>query len=157
MKMAIRKMGIGDLEEVHAIENMSFKQPWHLKSFYNELQKEYGFQLVVVIDNAVIAYLIAWLVVDEIHIANIAVHPKWRRMGIAEKLLTEIIQKYKMFHRIWLEVRESNQAARSLYQKLGFCVAGVRKNYYSDQGEDAVLMFKNLQVDQNKRGNYGMV
>ena len=83
----IRRMSIDDLDRVMAIEEASFASPWSRASFENELRKEYGVPLVVEIKGHVVGYLIQWLVVDEIHIANIAVHPQWRRQGFAEMMI----------------------------------------------------------------------
>lgn len=133
-----------DLDQVLTIEETSFSSPWSRKSFEAELKKEFGISLVVLDDNRIVGYLVEWLVADEIHIANIAVHPGWRQRGIGERLMQEVIRNSSGFCWIRLEVRRSNKAARELYAKLGFREVGVRRNYYVQEGEDAILMVLRL-------------
>jgi ribosomal-protein-alanine N-acetyltransferase len=129
-----------DIDQIMVIEKLVFSFPWSRKSFEAELKKDFGISLVAVFDNQVVGYLIGWFIADEIHIANVAVHPVWRRRGIAEKLIREVIENIEGFYWIGLEVRRSNLAARALYKKLGFREVGVRRNYYVNEGEDAILM-----------------
>lgn len=140
----IRRMSIDDLDRVMAIEEASFASPWSRASFENELRKEYGVPLVVEIKGHVVGYLIQWLVVDEIHIANIAVHPQWRRQGFAEMMIEHCLSSADGFHWAGLEVRDGNDAARRLYEKFGFREAGVRENYYKKENADAIVMIKEL-------------
>jgi ribosomal-protein-alanine N-acetyltransferase len=133
-----------DIDQVLTIEETSFLSPWSRKSFETELQKEFGISLVVLDDNRIVGYLVEWLVADEIHIANIAVHPDYRQRGIGERLMQEVIRNSGGFSWIRLEVRRSNKAARELYAKLGFREVGVRRNYYVQEGEDAILMVRRL-------------
>jgi ribosomal-protein-alanine N-acetyltransferase len=90
----------------------------------------------------VIGMIVAWLIVDEVHIATLAVQPEYRKLHIAQQLLIRILTDgYRSGAvKAFLEVRKSNLAARSLYKKFGFVESGVRKRYYQDNGEDAVLM-----------------
>jgi len=136
-----------DLDQVMAIETDSFSLPWSRKNFEVELKKEFCFSIVALTNYKVVGYLIVWLVADEIHIANIAVHYEWRRHGIAEMLMRIAIQNSKRFSWMGLEVRRTNRAARALYTKLGFIEVGERKNYYQLEGEDAILMAKVLKAD----------
>ncbi len=149
----VRKMTRSDLKQVMQIESASFVSPWSRKSFDSELKKDFGFSFTVVEGKQVIAYIIGWLVADEIHIANIAVHPQWRRQGIAMVLMQKVIEGYPEFSWIRLEVRRSNLAARNLYRLLGFKEVGIRKHYYVQENEDAILMTKYLiagkQVEVN--------
>ena len=133
-----------DIDQVLTIEETSFLSPWSRKSFEVELEKEFGVSLVVLEDNRIVGYLVEWLVADEIHIANIAVHPDWRQRGIGERLMQEVIRNSSGFSWIRLEVRRSNKAARELYAKMGFREVGVRRNYYVQEGEDAIMMVKRL-------------
>jgi ribosomal-protein-alanine N-acetyltransferase len=142
----IRKMRKSDLGQVMRIEISSFVSPWSRKSFESELKKDFGFSYTVVEDRQVIGYIIGWLVADEIHIANLAVHPQWRRQGIAKILMQKVIDQYPEFCWIRLEVRRSNTAARNLYRQLGFREVGVRKRYYVQENEDAILMTKYLSA-----------
>ena len=109
-----RRMRAADLDQIMAIEEASFKSPWSRQSFEAELAKEYGYPLVAIDGGHVIGYLIQWFVADEIHIANIAVHPQWRRQGVAEAMLQHILQEAQLFSWVGLEVRRSNYAARAL-------------------------------------------
>jgi ribosomal-protein-alanine N-acetyltransferase len=140
----IRKMIRSDLKQVMQIENASFVSPWSRKSFESELKKDFGFSYTAVEGKQVIAYIIGWLIADEIHIANIAVHPQWRRQGAAMDLMQKVINGYPEFSWIRLEVRRSNMAARNLYRQLGFKEVGIRKRYYVQENEDAILMTKYL-------------
>ena len=147
-----------DLDQVMAIEGSSFSSPWSRKSFETELTKEFGIPLVAVVDDSVVGYLIEWLVADKIHIANIAVHPDWRKCGIGEWLMQEVMRNSGEFSWIGLEVRRSNKNARALYAKLGFREVGVRSNYYVQEGEDAILMVKRLVPEPViERGPNGVV
>jgi ribosomal-protein-alanine N-acetyltransferase len=133
-----------DLEQVLAIEEASFPSPWSWKSFETELRKDFSVSIVADVDDRVVGYLIGWFIADEIHIANIAVHPEWRKRGIGELLIHEIVKMGRGHSWIGLEVRRSNRAARSLYSKLCFREVGVRKNYYAQEGEDAILMVRRI-------------
>ena len=133
-----------DLDQVLSIEEASFLSPWSRKSFEVELTKEFGVSLVILDDDRIVGYLVEWLVADEIHIANIAVHSDWRQRGIGEMLMQEVVRNSSGFSWIRLEVRRSNKAARELYAKLEFREVGVRRNYYVQEGEDAILMVRRL-------------
>ena len=141
----IRPMVEADLDQVRAIETLSFHSPWSRRSFEKELRKEYGEPAVAVADGRVVGYVIVWLIADEIHIANVAVHPAWRRKGVGERLIREALMYKEGFSWVGLEVRDSNAAARALYRKLGFQEVGIRENYYVHEGADAVLMVKELE------------
>ncbi|MCK5146781.1 ribosomal protein S18-alanine N-acetyltransferase [bacterium] len=140
----IRQMHGNDLDEVLNIENDAFTEPWSRRSFEAELDKEYAICIVYEHDSKIVAYLIAWKIEEELHIANIAVNKKSRREGIARKLLKNVFSKYKSCHSTFLEVKRSNFSARQLYRDFGFKEMGVREKYYSVDGEDAILMEMNL-------------
>jgi len=133
-----------DIETILAIEKQSFASPWTRVAFEQELRKPFGICLVAEEDGAVVAYLIAWRVMDEVHIANLAVRPDRRRQGAAEALLRFLESRERSAAWMGLEVRKGNAAARSLYRKLGFFETGLRKRYYEAEGEDAILMSKVL-------------
>jgi ribosomal-protein-alanine N-acetyltransferase len=141
----IRRMKAADLPDVRAIEAQSFSNPWSESTFRGEIQNtSISFPLVVVQrpGDKVIGYIIFWLVGEDVQINNVAVHPEFRGRGIGESLLRHIIAKVrgKGVTFISLEVRISNEPAVGLYKKLGFEVLGVRKNYYTNPDEDALLM-----------------
>jgi ribosomal-protein-alanine N-acetyltransferase len=142
--LVIRRMRIQDVDQIMQIEEASFIAPWSRKSFEAELCKTEGDSIVALIGDDVVGYLIQWIVEDEIHIANVAVHPAWRRRGIGEFLVRSSMQNRDDISWIGLEVRESNYPAIELYAKLGFKKVGVRRKYYAADGEDAVLMAKSI-------------
>lgn len=118
-----------------------------MESFEAELVKTYGLHLISETDEGLNGYIFCWQVEDELHIANLAVAPAWRHHGIAQALVTAAIDKAESLAFVYLEVRESNIAARKLYEKLGFGSMGIRKKYYADN-EDAVLMALTLHPKQ---------
>jgi ribosomal-protein-alanine N-acetyltransferase len=138
-----------DLSSVCEIENLSYPNPWHKSTFIGEIHNNPISVPMVFVQKAkkeIIGYIIFWLLEDEVQINNIAVHPDYRRMGIAEKVfhcvLDQIQKDGAKF--VSLEVRPSNFVARSLYNKLGFRVLGVRQNYYRNPPENALVMGKQL-------------
>jgi ribosomal-protein-alanine N-acetyltransferase len=145
-KAVIRPMRLEDLDRVMAIERSSFDHPWTVNNFLDEFKNpDLSIQLVLECDGQIMAYAVIWIVLDECHLANIAVCPEFRRRGVSEILLTEIIRiaKEKKCAKVMLEVRRSNKPAIQLYEKFHFERVGVRKNYYHDgfmKSEDAVLM-----------------
>jgi ribosomal-protein-alanine N-acetyltransferase len=139
-----------DLASVLAIEKVSFPNPWHESTFRGEIQhRPISFPLVIVHStlNEVIGYIIFWLIGEEAQINNIAVHPDFRRLGIGEHVLRQVIElvKWRGAKFVTLEVRPSNIAALTLYKKIGFRMLGVRKNYYTNPSEDAFVL--GLQVN----------
>jgi len=146
----IRRMESSDLDQVMEIEKTSFITPWSRHSFEEEIQKDQGFSWVAVFDDQVVGYIIGWYVVDEIHIGNLAVEKNWRRKGIAQDLIGHCLDHQNQFTWAILEVRRSNVTAQELYNKLGFCAAGVRRNYYVQEREDAIVMVKQLAVNINQ-------
>jgi len=134
------------LEEVLAIEDASFKAPWTRNLFAQELATSIACSLVIRItikDRQILAgYAIFWIVANEVDIQKIAVKPDYRRLGTATCLLKALLQsaRDKGCTAATLEVRRSNTAAIRLYEKLGFVVKGIRRCYYSEQGEDALIM-----------------
>jgi len=135
-------MGMEDLDSILAIEAVCFSSPWSWNHFKQELAKTYGRLRVAVIQNQVVGYIIAWLIDDELHIANLAVHPDFRSHGIGEALVKNMLGNRTGCVLATLEVREGNTSARQLYEKLGFSIVGVRKKYYEAEGEDALIMTK---------------
>lgn len=97
-------------------------------------------------NDTVIAYCAAWHVFDELHINNLAVRPEWRRQGVARELLTSVVERSLASgaQRSTLEVRSSNEAARRLYESFGFRLSGVRKGYYTNPTEDALILWCEL-------------
>ena len=150
MTMKVREATSRDLPRILEIERLAFAQPWSLDSFRRELLLPFS-RIMVAVDGQSDAvgepagFLCRWLVADECHILNVAVHPERRRGGIATALMIEAVgeAKTKSIRLVTLEVRRSNVAARSLYRKLNFNERRLRANYYGP-GEDAIVMELNL-------------
>lgn len=143
MSLIIRKMKLEDLEQVVAIDEASFSMPWPLRSFHFEVSDNPASRSwVAEMDGQVVGMLVAWMIVDEIHIATVATHNDFRRQGIGEKLLLHTLRSAKEEGAVtsFLEVRDSNVFARGMYNKFGFVEVGRRRHYYKDNGEDAILM-----------------
>lgn len=133
------------IKEVVQIEKVSFPTPWPRQTFefeilYNELA-EY---LVALDGRKVVGYGGMWMVLNEAHITNLAVHPQYRGIGIGRMLMLNLMQRAVSLDadRMTLEVRPSNGPARDLYHSLGFMECGLRKGYYQDNNEDAIIMWR---------------
>ncbi len=139
-------MTLADLDEVMAIERAAFRYPWSSRFFLQELQVQCAHSILAEVDGKILGYVLFWLVPGEIDIHNVAVHTGYRRRGIARSLLRQVIAEARdrSLVRITLEVRRSNIAAQKLYESLGFITTGLRKGYYSDDGEDALAMALHL-------------
>ncbi|BEP27920.1 ribosomal protein S18-alanine N-acetyltransferase [Helicovermis profundi] len=145
--IAFRKMRISDIDMVYQLEVESFSVPWGAETFVRELTENKLAHYYVLLDNdEVIGYGGMWFIVDEAHITNIAVRKKRRGYGYGKKITSSLIDvaKESNMFRITLEVRESNSIAIGLYEKLGFISVGIRPNYYQDNKENAVIMWKEL-------------
>lgn len=146
--LRLRPMNTSDLTNVLEIERASFTYPWSNNFFLQELQVSYAHSLLATIGEKSVGYVIYWLLPREIDIHNLAVHPAYRRRGIGRALLETVVEEARRqgVSRVTLEVRKSNAAAQKLYHTLGFSAQGVRKGYYSDDGEDAVIMALELET-----------
>jgi ribosomal-protein-alanine N-acetyltransferase len=136
-------MTLDDLDDVLAIEKASFHTPWSRGAFRYELtQNRVARSIVIRCGRELMGYLCLWEIGHEIHITNLAVHPRFRRRGAARALLAFILDdaQQKRVELVFLEVRPTNLEARTLYESLGFRVIGRRKGYYFDTGEDALVM-----------------
>jgi ribosomal-protein-alanine N-acetyltransferase len=148
--IVFRKMIKEDIEAIVAIENEAFSTPWSYEAFYNELtNNHFAHYLIMEIEGQVAGYGGMWVLMDEAHVTNIAVRYDLRGLKLGEKLLTEVKRTAKFIgaKRITLEVRVSNEIAQNLYRKLGFYRAGLRKGYYSDNQEDALVMWAELDEE----------
>lgn len=140
-------MNLMDLDDIMEVERLSFTLPWSREAFYRELtDNPYAYYIVADIDGKAIGYGGVWIVVDEAHITNIAVRPEYRGKKIGETLLKQLqnLAREKGAKTMTLEVRVSNHVAQNLYRKLGFLNGGIRKGYYTDNFEDALVMWVNL-------------
>jgi ribosomal-protein-alanine N-acetyltransferase len=136
-------MTFEDLPAVHAIERASFSVPWPDDAYRSELSTNRLASYVVArTDDAVLGFGGLWVMVDEAHITTFAVDPRWRRRGVGERLLLALLDLAvaRRAREATLEVRLSNMPARRLYEKYGFRPVGIRPRYYSDNGEDALIM-----------------
>ncbi len=140
----IEELSQEHIDGVMVVENLSFKIPWSRDSFLEELNNDMAIYFVAVSDGQVLGYGGMWKIFDEGHITNIAVHPEFRLCGVASKIMDKILDicKFNGIANLTLEVRKSNIAAQKLYQKYGFKAEGTRKGYYSDTGEDALIMWR---------------
>ena len=143
MNPVIRLMTLEDVPAVHEIDTLSFSLPWPERSFRFELTENPVTRAwVAEVDGRIAAMLVLWFIVDEAHIATIAVHPDYRRRGIGEQVLLHALLAVQDegARRAFLEVRAGNAAAQAMYVKYGFIVDGRRPKYYRDNDEDAILM-----------------
>ena len=143
VKVLIEPMRLEDLEAVHRIELASFSSPWPPNAYHSELsQNRLASYLVARVDDEIVGYGGMWLMVDAALSTTFAVHPAWRRQRIGERLLLAFLDLAvaRQAREATLEVRLSNIAARRLYEKYGFRPVGLRPRYYSDNGEDALIM-----------------
>ena len=144
-----------DVDRIVEIERLSFTTPWSKYAFLSEIYNQPISCPFVIEDsrkNKIIGYVIYWIIGDEAHINNIALHPEFRGQGIGEYVLRKIIELIKKAGAkfISLEVRPSNIPARKLYQKLEFRLEAIRKNYYINPREDALILVKDL-IDNFKK------
>ncbi|CAG7839329.1 30S ribosomal protein S18 [Clostridium novyi B str. ATCC 27606] len=142
--LSLQEMKEEDLESVLKINNICFNPPWKLQTLKNEFRNNFS-KYIVLKDqhNKIIGYAGIWLIIDEAHITNIAVHPDYRGLGASNYLMNGIMDicTEKKIPAITLEVRENNTVARNLYKKYGFLEEGLRKNYYGPN-VNALVMWK---------------
>lgn len=138
----IRRLTYADLPQVIAIERRAFPTPWSLAMFVLELSKTSGVCLAARRDEQLVGYVICSRYEDVWHVMNVAVDPVRRREGIARALLEDLFERLGDDARVTLEVRPSNAAAIALYETFGFLAAGLRRRYYQDNGEDALIMWR---------------
>lgn len=144
MDVAIRIMEVGDIEGVLEIEGKSFPTPWSYDAFYKEITvNALAVYIVALKDTKIIGYGGMWILFNEAHITNIAVSPDYRKRGIGRMIMIALMVKAinEKCNLMTLEVRTNNFPAISLYKELGFGEAGIRKGYYTDTGDDALIMW----------------
>ena len=135
-------MTMADLDEVMVIERTSYRFPWSPGFFLQELQVACARSILAEVNGRIVGYVLYWLLPGALDIHNLAVHVDFRRQGIARLLLGRVLSQAKAqsVTRVMLEVRKSNLLAQKLYESIGFSTTGIRKGYYSDDGEDALAM-----------------
>lgn len=144
-KFSVRPMTLNDLDGVMAVEQESFLTPWSRSAFEEELAQNRLARYLVALDGeTIVGYAGTWLVINEAHVTNVAVHSNRRREGIGRLLMEALMDMARDagMESMTLEVRVSNESARALYHQLGFISAGIRKNYYSETKEDALILWR---------------
>lgn len=146
--MNITEMKITHVPQVAELEKVCFSDPWSERSVASELQNELALWLVALDGDTVAGYIGSQSVLGEADMMNVAVAPAYRRQGIAEALILELIRRLKAqeVHSLTLEVRASNDPAKALYEKLGFSQVGRRPNYYAHPREDGLILRKEWLV-----------
>jgi len=150
--IVIRPMRIEDVDEVSLMERLIFPSPWPRQAFVDEIREGPGsFSLVARQDRTLAGYLVAWFVLDEAHLGNLAVNPELRRRHIAKELMKSLIREAdgRTVERMTLEVRVSNAGAIRLYRNFGFRAVSMRRGYYVDNREDAFVMLREKGVAQD--------
>ena len=139
----LRPIQMADIPRVQEIDRLSFPTPARASLFEHELaQNDIAHYQVLGEAEELVGFAGFWLIADEIHISTIATHPDWRGQGLGELLLLNLLfEAYKLpANMVTLEVRRSNEVAQALYCKFQFAEVGIRRRYYRDTGEDALLM-----------------
>lgn len=152
MSIEIRRMKLEDLDGVMEIEAEAFPTPWPREAYEKEITKnELAYYVVADSEGEIVGYAGLWEVVGEGHITNVAVRKERRGEGISNLLMQALLDRVLALHYygLTLEVRLSNTPARSLYEKFGFESVGVRKSYYSDNGEDAIVMWRVIRAEED--------
>ena len=145
-EIVIREMRIDDIEYVSRLERRCYTLPWSSSAYVTEVGNSNAYYTVAALPDGTIAgYAGVWVIMDELHMTTIAVDPSVRGLKIGERLLLDVIREgiKRGAERATLEVRERNTVAHNLYLKYGFEDVAVRKNYYSDNGENAIIMWAN--------------
>ena len=145
----IRPLGLSDLNSIDGIEQRAYRTPWSRSMFASELAKASSICLGAFDEERLIGYIVNSRYVDAWHVMNVAVHPDYQRRGIATRLLERLFDLTRDDQRrgYTLEVRVSNLDAIGLYEKLGFERQGLRRGYYTDNREDALIMWRDPQSD----------
>lgn len=151
VEIRYRPMQEADVEQVYNIDVLSFALPWSERSYRFEItenptSRTWAAEAVDAHGQTrVVAMIVVWVILDEAHVATIAVHPDYRRRGIGQRLLARALLDAAGHGviQVYLEVRRGNLAAQAIYERFGFSVTGVRSGYYRDNNEDALLMTLN--------------
>lgn len=143
----IEPMTLSDIDGVFEVEKSCFEDYWSKDSFKKELSNDVARYIVAKLGEKIVGYVGIWLIVDEGHITNVAVHKDYRGQKIGDKLIKSLVElcRKNSILAMTLEVRSSNTIAQNLYKKYGFKMVGVRKEYYSDNKEDAIIMWNQIK------------
>lgn len=147
--LTLRKTTREDMPSILAIEQASFISPWSVYTFLTILHDRRSYNLTARYDGEIVGYCFSLGMKNMVHLLNLAVHPDFRRRGIARRLLNEIFSFARSHGKsyVFLEVRKSNDTAKRLYSSMGFTHVSTWQRYYSDSGEDASIMVKRLDKD----------
>jgi ribosomal-protein-alanine N-acetyltransferase len=150
-EIAIRRIRMEDVEEIAALERAIFPDPWTRGAFRHEAEgspESWSRVAVEPADGGILGYMVAWVIADEAHLANLATAPAARRRGVAQRLVDDLLDEAlrRGARMVLLEVRRSNLAAQQLYRKNGFYTTMIRREYYRDNLEDALVMVKPLNA-----------
>ena len=146
--MILTEMKMEHVAQVAALEKICFSDPWSQRSVASELDNKLAYWLVALEGDTVAGYIGSQTVMEETDMMNVAVHPDYRRKGIAEAMVDGLVEalKERGSHCLTLEVRASNAPAKNLYEKLGFSQIGRRPNYYRNPREDALILRKEWEL-----------
>lgn len=151
MTVSLRQLELADLGEIERIERVSYPSPWSSSMFASELAKQSSLSIAAVgPEGQLVGYLVLSRYVDAWHVMNVAVDPEYRRRGIASAMLRRLFEVTRADAQrgYTLEVRVSNTAAINLYESFGFTPHGVRRGYYTDNREDALIMWKDPEPQE---------
>ena len=147
MNSSIRPMSDKDIENIYQLEKEIFSDAWSYEMIKDEIDNnKLKNPFIMEIDDKIAGYAFVWIIEDEVHLNNFAVHPSFRRKGLGLKLIKFIFEEFTKYRNIFLEVRQSNKEAINLYHKVGFKKYFIRKHYYSN-GENAIVMHKELKSE----------
>ena len=148
-----RQMKENDVARVAELERICFRTPWSYNSLLGELSNDVAYYIVAVEGDLIIGYAGVWIMFDEAHMTNIAVDPDYRKRGVATGMILSLMKEglKRGAERMTLEVRENNHSAQRLYASLGFAYAGMRKHYYTDTGENALILWNDCIIDTYER------
>ncbi|MCX7990428.1 MAG: ribosomal protein S18-alanine N-acetyltransferase [Proteobacteria bacterium] len=146
MEISVRMAKPEDIDDIERIEKLSFSTPWSRNLLLEELFFPLGFNMVLSVDGSIEGFVLSWLINPEVHILNFAVSPAYRNRGLGKILMEAFIGETKKngATKITLEVRAKNEGALKFYRSFNFTVKGIRRQYYQDTGEDAIIMWKEL-------------
>ncbi len=146
MKISLRLAKPDDVDAIAEIEKQSFSVPWSRELITEELLFPLSLNIVAVSSCKVVGYVLSWLIPPEVHILNIAISPEFRNKGIGKRIMEKLFQvaMERGASKFTLEVRSCNINAIIFYQRFGFVTKGIRRNYYQDTGEDALIMWKEI-------------
>lgn len=148
-EITYRRMRAEDIQRISELEAVCFRTPWSFNSLFGELANDVAHYIVALDGDLIVGYAGVWIMLDEAHMTNIAVDPDYRCRGIGRTMIVRLMGLALKLgaERMTLEVREFNHNAQRLYASLGFAYAGTRKHYYTDTGENALILWNDCIID----------